>query len=101
MLSYESQMPAAAGTRRSEKPELWFGTANRPGGFCHAPPRRQWGTSPSHYMPLSPPLWIPAFAGMTIRRASVYPGSVYPGSESGMCFRTNDDTCRLDVSGLY
>ena len=37
MLSYESLMPAGAGTPRYEKPELWFGTANWHGGFCHAP----------------------------------------------------------------
>ncbi len=29
------------------EPELWFGTANWRGGFCHAPPRPQRGTSPS------------------------------------------------------
>ncbi len=29
-----------------EKPELWFGTVNWHGGFCHAPPRPQRGTSP-------------------------------------------------------
>ena len=46
MLSYQSLMPAAAGTPRYEKPELWFGTANWHGGFCHAPPRPQRGTSP-------------------------------------------------------
>ena len=40
-------MPAGAGTPRYEKPELWFGTANLRGGFCHAPPRPQRGTSPS------------------------------------------------------
>ena len=27
-------MPAGAGTPRYEKQELWFGTANRHGGFC-------------------------------------------------------------------
>ena len=32
-----------------------------------------------------PPLWIPAFAGMTRLVAGVY-----PGSESGTCFRTHD-----------
>ena len=35
------------GTPRYEKPELWFGTVNWRGGFCHAPPRPQRGTSPS------------------------------------------------------
>ena len=34
MLSYQSLMPAGAGTPRYEKPELWFGTANWHGGFC-------------------------------------------------------------------
>ena len=43
--SYQSLMPAGAGTPRYEKPELWFGTANWRGGFCHAPPRPQRGTS--------------------------------------------------------
>ena len=40
-------MPAGAGTPSYEKPELWFGIANWRGGFCHAPPRPQRGTSPS------------------------------------------------------
>ena len=40
-------MPTAAGTPRYEMPELWLGTANWRGGFCHAPPRPQRGTSPS------------------------------------------------------
>ena len=47
MLSYQSLMPAGAGTPRYEKPELWFGTANWHGGFSHAPRRPQRGTSPS------------------------------------------------------
>ncbi len=47
MLSYQSLMPAGAGTPRYEKRELWFGTANQHGGLCHAPPRPQRGTSPS------------------------------------------------------
>ena len=47
MLSYQSLVPAGAGTPRYEKPELWFGTENWHGGFCHAPPRPQRGTSPS------------------------------------------------------
>ena len=46
MLSYQSLMPAGAGTPRYEMPELWLGTANWHGGFCHAPPRPQRGTSP-------------------------------------------------------
>ena len=46
MLSYESLMPAGAGTPRYEEPELWLGTADWHGGFCYAPPRPQRGTSP-------------------------------------------------------
>ena len=96
-------MPAGAGTPRYEKPELWSGKARWPGGFCHARPRPQRGTSPRTTF---------FFSG---QRPSVYNSATFrrwgagvevdwrahPGSESGMCFRTNDDTCRLDVSGLY
>ena len=46
MLSYQSPMPATAGTPRYENPESWFGTVNWHCGFCHAPPRPQRGTSP-------------------------------------------------------
>ena len=45
--SYQSLIPAVAGTRRCEKLELWLGTANSHRGFCHAPPPPQRGTSPS------------------------------------------------------
>ena len=45
--SYQSLMPACAGTPRYEKPESWVGSANWHGGFCHSPPRPQRGTSPS------------------------------------------------------
>ena len=45
--SYQSLIPAAAGTPRCEKPELSFGTGSWRGGFCHAPTRPQRGTSPS------------------------------------------------------
>ena len=34
LFSWQSLMPAGAGTPRYEKQELWFGTANRHGGFC-------------------------------------------------------------------
>ncbi len=44
--SYQSLMPAGAGTPRYENPELWLGPANWHGGFCDAPPRPQRGTSP-------------------------------------------------------
>ena len=54
---------------------------------------------------LPPPLWIPAFAGMTNWGAGMTSAggtilrvrfenrglSLPPGSESGMCFRANDD----------
>ena len=56
MLSYQSLMPAGAGTPRYEKLELWLGSANWHRGFCHVPP-----------------LWIPAFAGMTIRKIDGIP----------------------------
>ena len=46
MLSYQSPMPAAAGTPRYEKPELCLGTTNWHAGFCDAPPRPQRGTCP-------------------------------------------------------
>ena len=55
MLSSQSPMPAGAGTPRYEKPELWFGTANWRGGFCHAPTRPQRGTSPSATIPSPTP----------------------------------------------
>ena len=41
-----SLIRATAGSPRYEKPELWLGTANWHGGFCHAPPRPLRGTSP-------------------------------------------------------
>ena len=75
-------MPAGAGTLRYEKLELWLGTANWHRGFCLAPSAPA-GDKPlasrsfrPHYVPLSPPLWIPAFAGVT-------------KSVAGVCFRTN------------
>ena len=46
MLSYQSLMPAGAGTPGFEKPALWLSTANWHGRFCHAPPRPLRGTSP-------------------------------------------------------
>ena len=49
--SYQSLMPAGAGTPRYEKLELWLGTANWHPGFCHAPPRPQRGTSPRTTFP--------------------------------------------------
>ena len=46
MFSYQTLMPGGAGTSRGDKPELWLGIANWQGGYCHAPPRPQRGTSP-------------------------------------------------------
>ena len=46
MLPGQSLVPVAAGPPRYEKRELWVGTANWDGGFCHAAPRPQRGTSP-------------------------------------------------------
>ena len=46
MLPDQSLVPVAAGPPRYEKRELWVGTANWDGGFCHAAPRPQRGTSP-------------------------------------------------------
>ena len=89
-------MPAGAGTPRYEKPELWFGTANRPGGFCHARPRPQRGTSPrttfffSGHRP-----WIYNSAGFAGGEpASRLIGGHIPDRSPGTCFRTNRK-CRL------
>ena len=104
MLSCQSLMLAAAGTPMYEKLELWLGTANWRGGFCHAPPRPQRGTSPlprevfdRTTFPSPHPFWIPAFAGIDdtgrlfagIPRHNRNGVGVYPGSESGTCFRAN------------
>ena len=52
--------------RRYEKPELWLGTANLHGRFCSCPTPTPAGDKPPRYIPLSPPLWIPAKAGITM-----------------------------------
>ena len=44
--SYQSLMPACAGTPRYENSELRFYAATLHGGFCHAQARPQRGTSP-------------------------------------------------------
>ena len=90
MLSCQSAVPVAAGAPRYEGLELWLGRANWHGGFsCATPPRPQRGTSPSPRVVFDrttfpPPLWIPAFAGMTKSVAGAY-----PGSWSGTCFHSN------------
>ena len=50
MLSYQSLMPAGAGTPRYEKPELWFGAANWHGGFCHGATPTPAGDKPPRYI---------------------------------------------------
>ena len=45
--SYQSLIPAGAGTPRFENPELRFYAAESHGGFCHAQAQPQRGTSPS------------------------------------------------------
>ena len=49
--------------------------ANSHRGFCHAPPPAPAGDKPPRYISPSPPLWIPAFAGMTIVRMSLFSNS--------------------------
>ncbi len=57
---------AGTGTLRYQEPGLWLGTANWHGGFCHAPPRPQRGTSPRATLGGAPlydsdfDLWSPA-----------------------------------------
>ena len=57
--SYQSLIPAGAGTPRCEKLELWLGTANWHPGFCHAPPPPQRGTSPRTTFPSPHPSGFP------------------------------------------
>ena len=94
-------MPAGAGTPRYGKLELWLGTANWHGGYCHAPPPTPAGDKPPRYIDRGRrtrffdrrvaarswcvysrapprPFWIPAFAGMTESVAVV-------------CFHSNDE----------
>ena len=86
-------MPAGAGTPRCEKPELWLGTANSHGGFCHAPPQPQRGTSPRATFSHSA-------IGLQFGRFRRWRAGIevdwraHPGSESGTCFHSNR-SCRL------
>ena len=52
MFSYQSLMPAGAGTPRCEKRELWLGTANRHGGVCHPHPDPSGGQAPALHFPV-------------------------------------------------
>ena len=52
MLSYQSLMPAGAGTSGCEDPKFWFSSVNRRGGFCHTHPYPSGGQAPTtalHY----------------------------------------------------
>ena len=96
MLSYQSLVPAGAGTPRCEKTELWFGTVNWHGGFCYAPPPTPAGDKPPRYIfsfrPRRSVYNSARFAGG--EPASRLIGGHIPDRESGTCFRTNRP-CRL------
>ena len=77
---------------------------------CEVRPQPQ--SSEERKWPLLPPLWIPAFAGMTKLGAGLRKGccsigegmrgclsGVYPGSESGTCFHSNDGPAGTPLSG--
>ena len=68
MLSYQSSMPAAAGTPEYEKPELWLGTGNWHRGFCHATPRPLRGTSPRATFPPPHPWTSVLYRGTGVRQ---------------------------------
>ena len=94
-------MPAGAGTPRYEKLELWFGRANLRGGFCHAPPRPQRGTSPASHFDRTTFFfsghrpWVYNSAGFAGGEpASRLIGGHIPDRSPGTCFRTNRK-CRL------
>ena len=66
MLSSQSLVPAGAGTRRYEKSRVvvWYSELAR--RILPRPSPTPAGDKPQRYIPLSPPLWIPAFAGITM-----------------------------------
>ena len=87
MLSYESVMPAGAGTPRYEEPELWLGTADWHGGIPATPhPDPSGGQAPALHF-LIPPSTIGLQFGTFRRwRAGIeVDWRAHPGSESGMC----------------
>ncbi len=88
-------MPAPAGTPRYEMPGLWLGAANWHGGFCHAHPDPSGGQAPALHF-LIPPSTIGLQFGRfrRWRAGREVDWRAHPGSESGMCFRTNRP-CRL------
>ena len=92
MLSYQSPMPAGAGTPRYEKPELWLGTTNWHGGFCDAPPRPSGGQAPALHFLIPPSTIGLQFGTFRPLRAGIeVDWRAHPGSESGTCFRTNNE----------
>ncbi len=69
--SYQSPIPADAGTPRFENPELRFYAAESHGGFCHAQAPPQRGTSPRATFSPPRPSWS---AGDVIFVPIAHPG---------------------------
>ena len=92
MLSYQSLMPAGAGAPRYENrcdPHLpWIPSCARITMAMQRPHKRMKMVGHRVFsncmavLPVPSPFWIPAFAGMTR-----WVAGIYPGSESGTCFR--------------
>ena len=87
-------MPVGAGTPRYEKPELWFGTANRHGGFCHAPPDPSGGQAPALHFLIPPPT-------IGLQFGTFRPGRAGIEVDLGAHFRTNDGTGTSNGSRLF
>ena len=88
--SYQSLMPAGAGTPRYEKQGLWFGTADWHRGFCHTHPDPSGGQAPALHF-LVPPSTIGLRLGRIRRgRAGIeVDWWAHPGSESRTRFHSN------------
>ena len=88
MRSYQSLMPAVAGTPRYENWVHWL--MERSGVVCAPHPAPSWGQAPALHFSCDPRLslfgrrWLVSPAG----------AGIHPGSESGACVRTNR-SCRL------
>ena len=86
LFSYQSFMPAAAGTPRYENWVHWLMEGFR----CRLcpPPTPGWGQAPALHFSFDPGL------SLFGRRWSVSPAGagIHPGSESGTCFPTNDQS---------
>ena len=83
MLSYQSPMPAGAGTPRYENWMHWLMEGS--GVVCATHPAPSWGQAPALHFSCDPGL------SLFGRRWLVSPSGarIHPGSESGTCFRTN------------